>query len=93
MFRWVLGTLAGLNRLGEAGIPQESDEADKGVSLDITTPDDEASLHRMLKDSLDPNAPAVDSGFAPLNPPKLSSKTNNMEPGEMAQAVRRMTEE
>lgn len=93
LFRWILGTIGGLNQLhtepGNAPLENES----KGTAFDAQTPDDEASIHQMLKDTIDPKAPAMDSGFAPLNPPKLSSKTSSMEPGEMAQAVRRMTEE
>ncbi|GAA4871751.1 hypothetical protein GCM10023310_59220 [Paenibacillus vulneris] len=93
LFRWILGTIAGLNQLNTDLKDGVSDEEGKGAALDLQTPEDDASLHQMLKDSLDPKAPSMDSGFAPLNPPKLSSKTNSMEPGEMAQAVRRMAEE
>ncbi|WP_028550448.1 hypothetical protein [Paenibacillus sp. UNC451MF] len=93
LFRWILGTIAGLNQLQTEPKNTALEDESKGTAFDVQTPDDEASIHQMLKDSLDPKAPAMDSGFAPLNPPKLSSKTNSMEPGEMAQAVRRMTEE
>ncbi|MBE1446426.1 hypothetical protein [Paenibacillus sp. OAS669] len=93
LFRWILGTIAGLNQLNTDLKDGVSDEEGKGAALDLQTPEDDASIHQMLKDSLDPKASSMDSGFAPLNPPKLSSKTNSMEPGEMAQAVRRMAEE
>ncbi|OXM84692.1 hypothetical protein [Paenibacillus rigui] len=93
LFRWVLGTMAGFNKLAGTDEQQEAADKEKGTALDLSTPDEEAALHQMLKDSLDPNANAVDPGFSPLNPPKLSTKGNSMEPGEMAQAVRRMTEE
>ncbi|WP_282941843.1 hypothetical protein [Paenibacillus sp. RC67] len=93
LFRWVLGTIGGLNQLNTDSKKTSVDDESKGTAFDAQTPDDDASIHQMLKDTLDPKAPAMDSGFAPLNPPKLSSKTNSMEPGEMAQAVRRMTEE
>ncbi|MCS7461871.1 hypothetical protein N0M98_17175 [Paenibacillus doosanensis] len=94
LFRWVLGTVAGFNQLASAeSAPHASEEEGKGTALDLTTPDEEASLHQMLKGSPESNASAGDSSFEPLNPPKLSSRMNNAEPGEMAQAVRRMTEE
>jgi len=93
LFRWVLGTIAGLNRLNAPDSQDGTEEAGKGASFDATTPDEDAALHQLLKDSLDSKAPAADAGFAPLNPPKLSSKLDNIEPAEMAQAVRRMTDE
>lgn len=93
LFRWIMGTMAGFNKLAVTGAQERAAVENKGTALDVSTPDEEAVLHQMLKDSLDPNAAAVDPGFAPLNPPKLSTKGNNIEPGEMAQAVRRMTEQ
>jgi hypothetical protein len=86
LFRWVLGTFAGLDKTTNV-----TDE-NKGTALDLTTPDEDAALNQMLKDSLDPNATETEPGFAPLNPPKLSSKVN-MESEELAQALRHISEE
>ncbi|MFH5183194.1 hypothetical protein ACHHV8_11495 [Paenibacillus sp. TAB 01] len=93
LFRWILGTMAGFNKLAVTDAQQDSAEENKGTALDVSTPDEEAVLHQMLKDSLDPNAAAARPGFSPLNPPKLSTRGNAADPGELAQAVRRMTEE
>jgi hypothetical protein len=93
MFRWVLGTVVGLNKLASTD-PHLQDSADehKGTALDMSTPDEEAALHQMLKGSLDPDAAGVDASFAPLQPPKLSSNAN-LDAEEMAQALRSLTEE
>jgi energy-coupling factor transporter transmembrane protein EcfT len=89
LLRWVLGTFAGFNNI--AVNDNELDE-NKGTALDVTTPDEDAALNQMLKDALDPNSPEAEPGFTPLNPPKLSSKVN-LEPDELAQALRHMSEE
>lgn len=89
LFRWVLGTFAGLDKIAEIdSMPDEN----KGNALDVTTPDEEESLNQMLKDSLDPNTNEGEPRFAPLKPPKLSSKAN-IETGDMVQALRHMSEE
>jgi hypothetical protein len=89
LFRWVLGTFAGLDKITEND--RLTDE-NKGTALDLTTPDDDESLKQMVKGSLDPNSLEAESGFAPLTPPKLSSKAN-VETGDMVQALRQMSEE
>ncbi|NOU93408.1 hypothetical protein GC093_09280 [Paenibacillus sp. LMG 31456] len=90
LFRWVLGTIAGFNQLAVTeALHQEPADDHKGTTLDMSTPDEDAALHDMLKGS---NSSGGGTGFAPLNPPKLSSK-QNMDAGELAQAVRHMTEE
>jgi energy-coupling factor transporter transmembrane protein EcfT len=90
--RWLLGTLAGINKLPvNEELHHESAEEHKGTALDISTPDEGADLHQMLKGPLNANPAAGGSGFAPLNPPKLSSKSN-LDAGDLAQAVRHMTE-
>ena len=58
-----------------------------GRSLDFTTPDEGEELNQLLK----PQAGNADS-FAPLNPPKLSTRITD-DPTRMAQALRQMTEE
>ncbi|TDF98204.1 hypothetical protein [Paenibacillus piri] len=91
--RWALGTLAGFNKpAGAETLHDESAEEHKGNTLDLSTPDEEADLHQMLRNSQDGKESAGGTGFAPLNPPKLSSKSN-LDAGELAQAVRHMTEQ
>ncbi|MCZ8520030.1 MULTISPECIES: hypothetical protein [Paenibacillus] len=94
--RWLLGTIAGLNGLPA---PQPSvmpaappaEEEGKGSAYDAMTPDQDAELHQMLKGSMSGTAPP-EPGFAPLTPPKLSTKVQPT-PEELAQAVRQMSEE
>lgn len=90
LFRWLLGTVAGL---AGAPIPEHSEEEDelKGTAVDVVTPDQDAELHQMLKPSPGPQD-AAETDFSPLNPPKLSTKIQGS-PDELAQAVRRMSEE
>jgi len=92
--RWVLGTIAGINHfeVSESLSHESEEEEHKGTALDISTPDEEADLHEMLKGSLHSDRPDGAAVFTPLNPPKLSSKSN-LDAGELAQAVRHMTEE
>ncbi|WP_243767074.1 hypothetical protein [Paenibacillus agricola] len=88
LFRWVLGTFAGLDKLTDAeSMPDET----KGTALDLTTPDEEDSLNKLLKESLEPNTNEGVPGFAPLQPPKLTSKAN-IDTGDMVQALRQMSE-
>jgi hypothetical protein len=89
LFRWVLGTFAGLDKITD--IDSVTDE-NKGTTLDMTTPDEEESLNQMLKKSLDPNTQESEPSFAPLKPPKLSSKAN-IETDDMVQALRQMSDE
>ncbi|WP_284639084.1 hypothetical protein [Paenibacillus silviterrae] len=89
--RYVLGTVAGMGHL-PAGAEEQPDEQHKGKAFDaVTPPDEDEVLHQMLRDQASPKD-QEESVFTPLNPPKLSTKTN-MEPEELAQALRRMSEE
>lgn len=90
--RYVLGTVAGLNRM-PAMNSQQPDEQHKGTAFDAVTPDEDEVLHQMLKGSAEPKAAdQEDVVFAPLNPPKLTTK-GNTEAEQLAQALRRMSEE
>jgi hypothetical protein len=89
LFRWVLGTFAGLDKIAEVDSMQDEN---KGNALDLSTPDEEESLNQMLKESMGPNTHEGEPRFAPLKPPKLTSKAN-IETGDMVQALRHMSEE
>ncbi|MGF9711563.1 hypothetical protein [Paenibacillus naphthalenovorans] len=87
--RFLLGTFAGLNRLSVQA--QEAGETEaKGIAVDAVTPDEDEELHELLKPGADPKSASAD--FTPLNPPKLRVK-KQPDPEEMAQAVRRMSDE
>lgn len=88
--RFLLGTFAGLNRLSAQ--EQEAEGAEgKGTAVDAVTPDQDEELRELLKSGVDPNKTAA-ADFSPLNPPKLRMK-EQPSPEEMAQAVRRMSDE
>ncbi|WP_426447058.1 hypothetical protein ACP26L_24050 [Paenibacillus sp. S-38] len=93
--RWLLGTFAGLNGLPAAQPSVMADaapeEPSKGQAFDAMTPDEDQELHQMLKGTMNASAPP-EQGFAPLKPPKLSTKVQPT-PEELAQAVRQMSEE
>lgn len=81
---------------GESSIPfttaatgnKPADESQLGRSLDLTTPDEGDELNQLLK----PQQPGTEEAFAPLDPPKLSTRITD-DPDRMAQALRQMTEE
>ncbi|CAG7623750.1 hypothetical protein ACFQI7_04210 [Paenibacillus allorhizosphaerae] len=90
-FRYLLGTFAGLNGLSVLDT-EPADEEGKGTSVDALTPDEEEELHLLLKQSMNSNGSPQSMEFSPLNPPKLSTKVD-AGPEELAQAVRRMSED
>lgn len=88
LVRWILKILisaSGANADRNTS-QEERTDAHKGQSVDYSTPADDPLFNR--------DAPAEDdeSAFAPLNPPKLSTKLDQ-EPEEFVKAIRRMTEE
>lgn len=90
LFRFVLHLI--LNGLGPALPPAEEDPASSytGTNVDLHTPEDD-DLHNMLK----ANGNGTDTDgldFAPLRPPKLMTKPD-LDPEELANALRRMSEE
>ncbi|MCG7407470.1 hypothetical protein MH117_08550 [Paenibacillus sp. ACRRX] len=94
--RWVVGELTQPNRHADGGTSVfEGIESDRGSNVDITTPDETESLHNLLKDNsvADPaeksEANEQQTGFEPLAPPKLVSKTP-LKDEQLAQAVRYM---
>ncbi|MEK8130207.1 hypothetical protein WMW72_20075 [Paenibacillus filicis] len=94
--RWLLGTFAGLGHAGQSESEEEGDPG-KGTTFDaVTPPDQDAELHQMLKNRIDEAAPAAqDALFAPLNPPKLSTKVDESSEEtskELSEALRRMIE-
>ena len=95
-FRWVLGTFAGMNQPSINGsLEQLSKESQVGQQLDVTTPDEDIDAMGLLKTNLtstDQVSQSSDGTFAPLNPPKLTTK-NSLDPEHLAEALRRMSED
>ncbi|NQX65786.1 hypothetical protein HQN90_06565 [Paenibacillus alba] len=94
-FRWVLGLMIGAEHaaVGTAqSLPAE--DSPVGQSLDLTTPDLDDETRQMMKANLGDNnvSTATDMQFSPLNPPKLVTK-NNLDPEQLAGALRRMSED
>lgn len=71
---------------------EEQPEEERGQNLDLVTPDEEAELSRMLKDNWTGGKDAPESGFQPLAPTRLVS-LDDPDPEQVAQAVRRLTNE
>jgi hypothetical protein len=71
-------------------------ESGIGTQFDASTPDEQEALNDMLKANLDPSAAQSDDlgafSFSPLKPPKLITN-RNLKPEELANGLRRMSEE
>ncbi|BFH68018.1 hypothetical protein J27TS7_38390 [Paenibacillus dendritiformis] len=86
--------------LGEPGAQAASpapNGEDKGNLVDMTTPDESDMLHEMLRTMSNEEKPTEredDDGtaFQPLNPPKLVTKEPLPDAGQLAQAVRHLTQ-
>ncbi|MCD1257795.1 hypothetical protein B5M42_002930 [Paenibacillus athensensis] len=95
-FRWVMGAVAGMDRA--AANPDKADDGAAphvGGQLDLATPEDDEATRQMLKQmpgQEDPQAGTGETQFSPLNPPKLVTK-NNLDPEQLAGALRRLSED
>jgi len=68
--------------------PSANDQG-RGNMLDITTPDQDHELNDLLTPK--PSHSGGDTGFAPLDPPKLVT-TKEQDPEELAKALRHLTQ-
>ncbi|NQX57367.1 hypothetical protein [Paenibacillus qinlingensis] len=93
-FRWVLGLLIGpVSSLEDT--PLENSSSGVGQNLDLSTPDEDEETRQMMKSihgNQTKDAHSNDMQFSPLNPPKLVTK-NNLDPEQLAGALRRMSED
>lgn len=90
--RWILGTVVGLKQADSFTRTEDASEG-LGAAVNEVTPDDQEQLNELLKTQLQQgDSDQSNEPFVPLLPKKLTSVTNS-EPEEMAQALRRMTEE
>lgn len=92
-FRWVLGLLIGAEHAAARTQHENmASESSVGQTLDLTTPDEDEETRELLKTNLGNNNAAAEMQFSPLNPPKLVTK-NNLDPEQLAGALRRMSED
>ncbi|ANS74022.1 hypothetical protein AWM70_05090 [Paenibacillus yonginensis] len=91
--RWMLG----LSKADPVSLEERasgSEEAEKGLRVDLTTPDEQEAINDMLKPSgtkASENSQGT-AAFEPLKPPRLV-KTADRDPEELAKAVRHLTED
>ena len=90
-FRWVLGVMLAA---GGSSYMNPTNDSSVGQSLDITTPDEDEETRELMKANLGSNNSSASNEmqFSPLNPPKLVTK-NNLDPEQLAGALRRMSED
>ncbi|MDU0201333.1 MULTISPECIES: hypothetical protein [Paenibacillus] len=93
-FRWVLGLMIGAEHAaGHAQYANMTPDSSVGQTLDLTTPEDEETRELLKANMGNKHTPSsADMQFSPLNPPKLVTK-NNLEPEQLAGALRRMSED
>lgn len=87
--RWLLGLIAQSAHTPESAAEAvtrelEREEETRGTRIDLATPDDQAAIL--------PHA-EVDTGFTPLNPPKLSTDLGEQRTEDVVKAIRHMTDE
>ncbi|MBA2937813.1 hypothetical protein HZF08_05805 [Paenibacillus sp. CGMCC 1.16610] len=94
-FRWVLGLMLGAEHAaGHAQHANMTTDSSVGQTLDLTTPEEDEETRELLKANMgNKHSPSsADMQFSPLNPPKLVTK-NNLDPEQLAGALRRMSED
>jgi energy-coupling factor transporter transmembrane protein EcfT len=97
VFRFLLAVFGGTDfftPLGSGQSESESDEGHLGSQLDLATPDVDEATRQMLRKNMDNPGQTFDDDlpFSPLTPPKLITK-NNLDPEQLAGALRRMSED
>jgi hypothetical protein len=88
-FRWVLGTLAGIKSIPEDG-GSASGEASPGTYIDLLTPEESGDSANGRPEAAEEGKDH--SGFAPLSPPRLASRSK-LASETLAKAVRQMADE
>ncbi|MEK0316016.1 hypothetical protein [Cohnella sp. 56] len=74
-----------------SGGDKERTEEERGIMLDMTTPDDE-SLSELMREQWTGKEDQPSGGFEPLKPPRLVS-IDDPDPHQVAQALRRLNDE
>jgi energy-coupling factor transporter transmembrane protein EcfT len=95
-FRWILGTIGGTQLYYSDELRDEPNIDDSlGTQVNMATPDEDEITRLLLKQNMDNPGNSegnADNLFSPLNPPKLAAK-NNLEPEQLAGALRRLSED
>lgn len=73
------------------GGDKERTEEERGIMLDMTTPEDE-SLSRLMREQWTGKEEETSAGFEPLRPPKLVT-IDDPDMQQVAQAVRRLNDD
>lgn len=93
LFRWVLGAFIRTGTSEASGNDRESELEYKGRQIDLITPGEEHdSLNERNSEESESEQNAEAQAFTPLQPPRLVTKPD-IEPQELANALRRMSEE
>lgn len=93
LIAYAIRFILGLVHVPQPAAPDEAlPDEERGQNLDLVTPDEEAELSRMLKDSWTGGKDVQEAGFQPLAPTRLAT-LDSPDPEEVAQAVRRLTSE
>jgi hypothetical protein len=91
-----LGTIGGTQLYYSDELRDEPNIDDSvGTQVNMATPDEEEITRLLLKQNMDNPGNSegnADNLFSPLNPPKLAAK-NNLEPEQLARALRRLSED
>lgn len=89
VFRWVLGVMTAQAEDKDEGDSEvELESVQKGTRFDLTLPNDNEEINDLLKPKPE-SSTGDDTGFTPLNLPKLVSA---QDPEQLAKAVRHLTE-
>ena len=92
LLRWLLRSIAGLKQVNEPSASPEQGKADvRGQHFDQVTPEDHPLPHQKSADDEQLDSKRQDN-FAPLQPPKLMSKSK-ADAEEVVKAVRHWSEE
>ncbi|CAI6027346.1 hypothetical protein [Cohnella sp. JJ-181] len=75
------------------GGDKERAEEERGIVLDMTTPEDDESLSLLMKEQWTGKEEPQSAGFQPLKPPKLVSIEDEPDPEQVAQAIRRLNDD
>lgn len=87
LFRWAFGVLIHRGISGPSDSAPENEQQYKGTQIDLATPESGDSPGQGATEQ-----EAEEQTFAPLRPTRLATKSD-IEPQELANALRRMSEE
>ncbi|MGN7383505.1 MULTISPECIES: hypothetical protein [unclassified Paenibacillus] len=92
VFRWVLGTVMGGTNPERDSADSQPEDSVRGQRIDFTTPDEPSGLSGEPVPSAQDDREQDETGFSPLNPPKLATR-NKVDSEEMVKALRHLSED